>query len=569
MKYACRDARNGRSASNSARRLLLRACAVLLGLTPFLLLEVGLHLFDVARPADSSDPLSGFNRTFPLFERHGSVYRTAQAREPFFPPQEFSAKKPTNGFRIFCLGGSTVHGHPYQSPTSFPAWLELELAGSDPTRMYQAVNCGGVSYASYRLRPIVQEVLQYQPDLIIVATGENEFLEDRTYQSLKARPVLWARVQNAAYSLRIFNLARSFLLPLPAAERGEGRGEGFNRNAPLPREVRTMLDDRSGYASYHRDDAWHERVRMQFEESMRAMVSICRDARVPIILIKLGSNLRDCPPFKSEHKSGLSVSDEAAWEANFDAATAAGKTDLNQALAHYLKAEALDDEYALLDFRIARALDLLGRKSEALPYYLKARETDICPLRLIKPHEDIIARIAAETKTPVVDAAAFLASSSPDHIPGNDSYLDHVHPNIGGHQKIAQGIAAQMRAAGIIPQSKPWSEPERQSAYARQLGRLGPAYFSDGRRRVDWLEGWARRERLFEETLPQDAPGYLRLGFRRLDLDDDDGAAEAFREALHRDDRCAELMRQHAQELFSQGREESARWLTRHFEPGR
>jgi hypothetical protein len=51
---------------------------VMLGIMPFLLLEGGLRLFDVGRPGDSSDPLFGFNRNFPLFERHGTVYRTAQ-----------------------------------------------------------------------------------------------------------------------------------------------------------------------------------------------------------------------------------------------------------------------------------------------------------------------------------------------------------------------------------------------------------------------------------------------------------------------------------------------------------
>src|SRR5205823_689413 len=157
------------------------------------------------RAADSSDPLSGFSRNFPLFERRGAVYRTVQAREPFFPHQEFPASKPANGFRMFCFGGSTVHGHPYQSPTAFPAWLELELAGNIPGRVYQAVNCGGVSYASYRLAPIVKEVLSYQPDLVIVALGENEFLEDRTYHALKSRRPAWALVENAAYSLRIVN----------------------------------------------------------------------------------------------------------------------------------------------------------------------------------------------------------------------------------------------------------------------------------------------------------------------------------------------------------------------------
>src|SRR5438067_2010259 len=194
-----------------SRKLLFRLVAILAGLLPLIVLEAGLRVARIGRPNRSADALSGFNRSFPLFERQGAVYRTARAREPFFCSQEFSVKKPRNGFRIFCLGGSTVHGHPYQSETAFPKWLELELGGSDRTRSYQAINCGGVSYASYRLAPIVKEVLAYQPDLILVMAGENEFLEDRTYQPLKSRSRYRAWIEDQAISLRIVNLGRNWL----------------------------------------------------------------------------------------------------------------------------------------------------------------------------------------------------------------------------------------------------------------------------------------------------------------------------------------------------------------------
>jgi tetratricopeptide (TPR) repeat protein len=596
--------------SRPQRLWLFRSGAILAGILPFILLETALRLLDLGRQANASDPLSGFNRNFPLFERQDSLYRTAPSREPFFPAQQFPAAKPPNAFRIFCLGGSTVHGHPYQSETAFPKWLELELAGSYPNQSFQAVNCGGVSYASYRLAPIVKEVLNYHPDLVIVATGENEFLEDRTYHSLKSRSALRAWFDDAAYSLRIANVLRNWIRrgqPTPGAT-----PSGANGNTQLSPEVRPRLDDRSGYASYHRDDPWHDRVAAHFEESLRAMVEMCHRARVPIMLVKLGSNLRDCPPFKSEHRPGLPADTERAWQAAFDAATAAehnagarpspgaattetrtgsdftgvsrssrtaahgdgrappAVTDplppptpsaLTSALALYRKAEPLDADYALLSYRIARVLDRLGRNDEALQYYLKARDQDICPLRAPKRHEEILNAIAAETKTPLVDAANLLAARSSDAIPGNDWYLDHVHPTIGGHQKIAQAIAARIREAGLLPSVAPWPDDSRRETYRRQLDQLAPNYLADGRRRVEWLENWSRRQRLFDDTLPNDAPGYLRLGSRRLDCGDEDGAWAAFTEALKLDPNVIQSLRNHAQELSSQGRPESAQKL--------
>jgi tetratricopeptide (TPR) repeat protein len=530
-----------------------RIAAVFAGLLPFIMAEAGLRLFDLGRSEDATDPLTGFNQRFPLFIRQGTIYRTAHAREPFFFPQEFPAEKPRNGFRVFCFGGSMVYGHPYEADTAFPKWLELELTASDPARSCQVINCGGVSYASYRLAPLVKEILHYQPDLVILATGHNEFLEDRTYQSLKSRPAAWAWLQNAAYSLRLVNVARRWV------------GGGTDHQARLSTEVQPKLDEASGYASYHRDDAWHDRVVAQFDESVRTMVADCRAAGVPVILVKLGSNLRDCPPFKSELRAGLSADQERAWRSAFEAGARAGETNLSRTLELYRQAEAVDGEHALLTYRIARALDRLGRKTEALTYYLKAKEQDVCPLRIIQPLEQVLSRIAVETGAPLVDAAGLLAAKAPDAIPGFDWYLDHVHPTIGGHQKIAQALADEVRRCRLSPNALTWPEDKRRQTYADHLKALGPLYLANGRRRVAGLEYWARRQRLYDETLPCDAPGYVRLGFRRLDLGDEDGAWQALAEALKRDPGTLELLHERAQELRSEGRPESAASLVQRF----
>ncbi len=544
-----------------SRRLWFRCVAVVAGLLPLVLLEVVLRGFDVGRPADSSDPLSGFNRLSTLFERKGNVYRTTRACERFFLPQEFPVEKRGGEFRIFCLGGSTVYGHPYQADTAFPKWLELELNASNPSRFYRMINCGGISYASYRLARIAKEVLQYQPDLIILATGHNEFLEDRTYQSIKNRPRAWARLQDAAYSLRTVGLVRRwFVKGPPPADRGALAAD----NSGLNQDVRARLDSASGYASYHRDDAWRENVIAQFDESVRGIVGSCRAADVPILLVKLGSNLRDCPPFKSEHRADLTPEEEREWQKSFDAATGADKSDPLHALELYRRAEAIDDEYALLDYRIARVLDRLGRTPEALTYYCKARDEDICPLRMIKPMGQLLTRITAETGAPLLDAATLLSAQSLDSIPGFDCYVDHVHPTIGGHQKIARALAAQMQAGGLVTKTADWSEENRQKAYARRLEQLGTRYFAEGRERVNWLEDWARRKRLLDETRPHDARGFVRLGFRQLDLGDATAAGRSFDEAIVRDPSTAGLLRERAQEMIALGKSESANSILRY-----
>lgn len=519
---------------------------MLLGLLPLLLLEGALRLADVARPV--ADPLAGIGGQRPVFERVGDVYRTARAKENFFGVQEFPAAKPTNAFRLFALGGSTVYGHPYLNDTAFPKWLELELAARAPGRAVQAINCGGISYASYRLAYVLREALRHQPDLVILAMGHNDFLEDRTYDSLKTRSAArhWLTEQTA--SLRTVALARRIHPPAPALQPDEA--------GTTSAEVDARLDhSRAGYAAYHRDDAWHARVLRQFEDSFRAMLAECRAANVPVIIVTLGSNLRDCPPFKSEHRAGLTPAQEGEWQRHFDDATQADlRDDLPAALARYRAAEAIDPQHALLNYRLARCLDRLGQTQAAREYFLRAKDEDICPLRMLDRIYQLQHALAAETRTPLVDARTLLESLSPDALPGNDLYLDHVHPTLGGHQHIARALAEKVHALRLLPTAPAWAEASRRDAFQAHLQNLPSAYFANGRRRVDWLENWAKRHKLHEETLPRDALGWLRQGIRQYELGEAEPAWASFTRALQADPRTAPLLAAHARDLVAQGR---------------
>jgi tetratricopeptide (TPR) repeat protein len=327
-------------------------------------------------------------------------------------------------------------------------------------------------------------------------------------------------------------------------------------------EVRTRLDEPGGYASYHRDDAWHDRVAAQFEESLRAIVSACRAAKVPLLLVKPGSNVRDCPPYKSEHRPGLSLEEERTWQTLFDKAGAAEQERPEQALASCKKAEQIDPDYALLLFRIARLLDTKGETQPALEYYLKARDRDICPLRPTTRLEQILSGVSQETKTPLLDATALIAEQSMNKIPGNDWYLDHVHPNIGGHQQIARALVAQIRQLGLVPAPSEWPEAQRRQAYASHLEKLGQSYLTEGLRRVEWLEHWARRERLLDETSPRDAAGFLRAAFRHLELGDEEAASKEITEAVNRDRNLEQAAQGHAERLLAEGRKDAAQHLT-------
>lgn len=537
-----------------------RFLAVCIGLLPFLLLELGLRAMGVG--GEPTDLHAGFGKVSPLFEldEQTGQYRTSLAKEQFFVGQTFPAEKPPSEFRIFCLGGSTVQGRPYRPETAFGKWLELELSAIDDSRDYRTVNCGGISYASYRLRPVLEEVLTYQPDLIVLATGHNEFLEDRTYAEVKSRSGARILLENAARYSRTVMLLRDLTGGAPPVEPTDddtSRAEG----------VQARLDDESGYASYHRDDEWHTQVCQQYHNSVAEMLIMCRQAEVPVVLVRLGANLRDCPPFKSEHKSDLPVEDEQRWQQLFDEATAASEAELPKALELYERALEIDDQYPLLHFRVARILDQMKRFDEARGSYQTALNMDICPLRMIERISNDLSELAEAHTVPLIDAAKLVTDRSPDGIPGYESYIDHVHPTIGVHQMIGSAIAEQLRQAGMV-KGTAINGIRRRKIYAAHLSTLSPAYYSNGHRRIGWLEGWARRQRLYEETIPVDARGYVAAAIRHLDLHDYNAATEDLEMAVQFSSEAVLQLVEHSASLFAQGRTADARWILDHLESG-
>ena len=100
-----------------ARKKLLFALAINLAL--FAGLELALRAGGVTPLANREDPLRGFSGLVTVFERDGDVLRTRRAHSTTFNDQSFLARKPTNGLRIFGLGGSSTFGFPWGAEVAF------------------------------------------------------------------------------------------------------------------------------------------------------------------------------------------------------------------------------------------------------------------------------------------------------------------------------------------------------------------------------------------------------------------------------------------------------------------
>ncbi|MDX1578770.1 MAG: tetratricopeptide repeat protein, partial [Gemmatimonadota bacterium] len=369
------------------------AFGLLVALFILLAVEGILRLGGVEPLHERTDPLVGFAGHSPLFvETRGEdgepVYATATAKLDWFNYQQFPARKSERATRIVCLGGSTTYGRPYDDRTSFCGWLRAFLPAVDPSRQWDVINAGGISYASYRVARLMEEVVRHEPDLFIIYTGHNEFLETRTYERLLGTPEFLRDLAALASRLRLYSLLSDVIYPSKEV---------------LETEVDAVLDNSVGPEAYHRDDAMHGAVLEHFRISLERMVRIGRESGARIIFVTPASNIRDFSPFKAEPSAGL------------DPARVRQIDSLKQSVAEHLdrreheraevlarQALAIDPRDAELLFLKGRALLSLGKIEEARRAFVAARDEDVAPLRALGPISRIVTEVAVENETGLV-----------------------------------------------------------------------------------------------------------------------------------------------------------------------
>jgi hypothetical protein len=467
------------------RRILFRLAAIVIGLSPLLVLEVLFRVLGIFAHSDADDPFVGFASVHPLFtlDEGGERYETARDRRRFFKPVSFLARKPQDGYRIFVLGGSTVQGNPWGPQTAFPSWLELSLEAADRSRQWEVVNCGGISYASYRLVPILLETRAYEPDLYVIYSGQNEFLEDRTYRTVKETPQ-WAIEAHARMtSFRTYNAARTAFLSL-TSPKPEGE------KSRLGDEVVARLDFFQGLAQYHRDDDWKRGVVAHYEASLARMASIADAAGVPIVFMNPVVNLADTRPFKSEWRSGI---ERVERDRFIDRWKRANEPDLDPIVRERLLRGllAVDDRHAMVHFDLGAALQAQGRFPEAKAEYLRAKEEDVCPLRILEPMRDALARVADRADAPLLDAQALFESLSPNGLTGSGWLVDHVHPTIEGQKRLAGLLFDELVRQGIVGVPAEFSM-RRDALFERRMASLDAKYLRDGEAHLANLHEWTQ-----------------------------------------------------------------------------
>jgi tetratricopeptide (TPR) repeat protein len=493
------------------------ALAILAPALFLLLLEALLAAAGVRPLALTEDPLVGFSSRQPLFVEDAAtgsaILKTNPAKLTHFNAQSFPREKPDGAFRIFAVGGSTTYGHPWRDPVSYSGWLRALLPAADPSRPWEVINAGGISYASYREAALVEEITRYRPDLILVYSGHNEFLEERTYRSTTEIP---AALRDAS---ALLDRTRTYTVMRRALRKLRGRGSAGRSDAGKPQlaeEVDDVLARTVGPQTYVRDDSLRQRVLEHYRLSLRRMAALAEASGAKVLFLTTPGNERDCSPFKSERTPGLSPESAAradALQRRADSLESAGaRAEAGAALD---SAVALDPRNAALLYRSGKAALAAGRHAEAKRLLVRALDEDVCPLRALPAMRDIVLETARETGSEALDVGAALEQRTRARlghdILGEPEFVDHVHLAIDEYRRIALAVMDRLASRGVLRYRPGWDSAAVQAVADKVMAGMGPRELGEGLHNIAKVLNWAGKHedaaRIAAQGLAVDSTG--------------------------------------------------------------
>ncbi len=297
----------------------------------------------------------------------------------------FVMPKPAGTVRIFLIGESAAKGYPQPRNLAMSSFLRAMLEDLWPDRTVEVINMGTTAVASFPLVYMMQEVVRYEPDLVILYVGNNEFFGAYGTASINAAGTMptWA-------------------LPLMRAVRGLAVVQALDaivhRGAD---EDRTLMEQMVGQSVIPAESPLREAAARNLEAHVGAMIDIAQGAGVPVLVCTTASN-----------ESGLAPLGEG------DAAAAR--------------------------FEDAKRLAAAGDRAGAREAFLDARDLDTMPWRPTRATEQAIRDAAAARGAPLCDIASLFRDTSADGATGWELLDDHVHLSVEGQAKAARAMVESM-----------------------------------------------------------------------------------------------------------------------------
>jgi tetratricopeptide (TPR) repeat protein len=392
-----------------AKVRLFKIIALMFPVLFFIFLELTLRVINYGGNLDLFISGPGAYSNYKMCNLHVTRrYFSLQSSVPDPSNDIFLKEKPENGYRIFVLGGSTAAGYPYSENLMFSRILNHRLSEAFPEKYIEVINTATAAINSYSLLDFLDEILENQPDAILIYAGHNEYYG--AYGIASAESIGKFRWVVLSYlklnQFKTFVMIRDMIVKIyQFINNIFNKGSQFDPTATLME--RLVADQKITY-----QNPTYLLGLNQFRKNLDAILKKSSEKGVSVLVSELVSNIRDQKPFISVKTGQFPAADEV-----------------------YQAAEKFENE------------KYYGKAKEN---YYQAKDLDALRFRASEDFNDVIIELSNQYGVPVVQMKSVFENSSPDGLFGNNLMLEHLHPNIDGYFKMADAFFDALRKNKFI-----------------------------------------------------------------------------------------------------------------------
>jgi lysophospholipase L1-like esterase len=368
----------------------------------------------------------------------------ASLEDPNLPTQ-FPDPPNDRTIDIAVLGESSAEGVPFQkwlSVGKIVAWQLEKAIPARPVRLNVLARSGDTLQAQRR----ALANLVHRPEILIVYCGHNEFSSrlwwsrDRRYYLDAGQPgwpeQLFDRVVDLSSVCGLIrqNLERC-RIALP----------------PSRTDERNLID----VPVYTRVE--YTALLTDFRDRLDAIVTYATNIGALSVLIMPPGNDTGYDPNRSLLPAATPKAERAAFARAFLEARDLEVRNPAASVEQYRLLVAAQPGFAETHYRLAQLLEQFGKWDEAYKHYIKARDLDGYPQRMLTAFQSIYRDVASRHDCILIDGQSYF------HVIGHHGFLDDelfqdaMHPSFRGQIALAQAVvhALQARRAFGWPSERP------------------------------------------------------------------------------------------------------------------
>lgn len=422
--------------SEFAKNVLLVIASVVMTLLLLALVEGGLRLAGIG--ADVQTSRLRYQHIYLPIMRAGSrpdgtpIWETIDPRLPY---QTILKDKPASALRVVLFGGSATAGLGFSPNVTAARSLERMLTRAYPARTVEVLNLGIVALSAKQVRLLVEYASrQLAPDLLVVYSGNNEFLELHARKYAEAHATLVTSVFELLGRTHLYRVTARLVRGRPLTPSLSDRDFSQNELRLTQRQILRDISVSDGEIAAVIDG---------YETELEAIAAIASERAIPTLLMSVASN------WEWRGRSDLPADWLDALLDSTGGTTPGRYQEAVRVIDARLPEVSVMERHELL-FRRAEAHHALGDFEAARADYRAAMNEDPHLRRALDKMNERVGTVAERRGVGFIDVVDVLARNADHGIVGFEMFYDYVHFTPRGALLVGSAIFEEMTAAGIV-----------------------------------------------------------------------------------------------------------------------